>query len=38
MTKHRRQFTKEFKLRVIREVAAGKPLAHAAANTHSIPI
>lgn len=29
MTKHRRQFTKEFKLHVIREVEAGKPLAHA---------
>ncbi|GAC1658502.1 MAG: transposase [Acidobacteriaceae bacterium] len=30
MTKHRRQFTKEFKLHVIREVAAGKTLAQAA--------
>ncbi len=30
MTKHHRQFTKEFKLHVIREVEAGKPLAQAA--------
>ncbi len=30
MTKHRRQFTKEFKLQVIREVEAGKTLAQAA--------
>ncbi len=30
MIRHRRQFTKEFKLQVIREVEAGKALAHAA--------
>ncbi len=30
MTKHRRQFTREFKLQVIREVEAGKTLAQAA--------
>ena len=30
MTKRRRQFTKEFKLQVIREVEAGKSLAHVA--------
>ena len=30
MTRNRRQFTKEVKLQVIREVEAGKPLAHAA--------
>lgn len=29
MTKHRRQFTREFKLQVIREVEVGKPLAQA---------
>jgi len=29
MTRNRRQFTKEFKLHVIREVEAGKPLAQA---------
>lgn len=29
MPRSRRQFTKEFKLQVIREVEAGKPLAHA---------
>ncbi len=30
MTRNRRQFTKEFKLQVIREVEVGKSLAHAA--------
>jgi transposase len=30
MTKHRRQFTREFKLHVIRDIEAGKPLAQAA--------
>jgi transposase len=29
MSKNRRQFTKEFKLQVIREIEAGKSLAHA---------
>jgi transposase len=29
MSKRRRQFTKEFKLQVIREIEAGKSLAHA---------
>jgi transposase len=30
VTRNRRQFTKEFKVRVIREVEAGKPLAQVA--------
>ncbi len=29
MTRHRRQFTREFKLQIIREVEVGKPLAQA---------